>query len=90
MAEDILKDIAKDTFILIEELERVNREKQLIFDALLIASQYARNNLPAEIPWDNERASDYITIIVNGTNRDPEGKEFANLWFGLAKQKELI
>ena len=90
MAEDILKDIAKDTFILIEELERVNREKQLIFDALLIASQYARNNLPAEIPWDNERANDYITIIAGGNCRDPEGKEFAALWLQMAKEKNHI
>ena len=90
MAEDILKHIAKDTLFLIEELERVNREKQLILDALLIASQYARNNLPAEIPWDDEHVNDYITIIAGGNHRDPEGKEFTALWLQMAKEKNLF
>ena len=71
----------------IEYLEQKNR---VLVNALLIAGKYARNNLPAELPYNDENFQDYLSIIVNGINRDPEGKEFANLWFGLAKQKELI
>lgn len=70
----------------IELLEHNNR---VLIDALLIAGKYARINLPAELPYDDENFQDYIPIIINGSNRDPEGKEFANLWLHLAEQKNL-
>lgn len=41
--------------------------------ALLIAAQYARDNLPVEL---NE---EYIYCIVNG-NADPCGERFLNHW----------
>ena len=77
----------KDVEAYIEYLERKNR---VLINALLIAGKYARDNLPAELPYNDENFQDYLSIIVNGANRDPEGKEFANLWLSLAQQKELI
>ena len=78
-----MKDVEK----YIELLEHNNR---VLIDALLIAGKYARINLPAELPYNDENFQDYLSIIVNGSNRDPEGKEFANLWLNLAQQKNLI
>ena len=77
-----MKDVEK----YIELLEHNNR---VLIDALLIAGKYARINLPAELPYNDENFQDYLSIIVNGFNRDPEGKEFANLWLNLAQQKNL-
>ena len=78
-----MKDVEK----YIELLEHNNR---VLIDALLIAGKYARINLPAELPYNDENFQDYLSIIVNGSNRDPEGKEFANLWLQMAKEKNLI
>ena len=77
----------KDDEKYIEYLEQKNR---VLVNALLIAGKYARNNLPAELPYNDENFQDYLSIIVSGNNRDPEGKEFASLWLDLAQQKELI
>ena len=81
-----MNDIDKGIEQYIELLERNNR---ILIDALLIAGKYARINLPAELPYDDENCQDYISIILNGFNRDPEGKEFVNLWLHLAEQKNL-
>lgn len=78
-----MKDVEK----YIEYLEQNNR---VLINALLIAGKYARDNLPAELPYNDENCQDYLSIIVNGTNRDPEGKEFANLWLNIAEQKNLF
>jgi hypothetical protein len=71
----------------VEHLERNNR---VLINALLIAGKYARDNLPAELPYNDENFQDYLSIIVNGANRDPEGKEFAALWLQMAKEKNLF
>ena len=78
-----MKDVEK----YIELLEHNNR---VLIDALLIAGKYARINLPAELPYNDENFQDYLSIIVNGSNRDPEGKEFAALWLQMAKEKNLF
>ena len=78
-----MKDVEK----YIELLEHNNR---VLIDALLIAGKYARINLPAELPYNDENFQDYLSIIVNGSNRDPEGKEFVALWLQMAKEKNLF
>ena len=73
----------------LDYIRALEHDRTLLLKALEIAGQYARDNLPAGLP-DGEDFSTYVSIYADGNNRDPEGKEFANLWFGLAKQKELI
>jgi hypothetical protein len=72
----------EDAKILLSTIKELKQQKQQLLDALLIAGKYARENLPAAFPSD----SYYANIYANGTNRDPEGREFANYWFHLARK----
>lgn len=76
--------MTKEVLVYIEKLEK---DRELLLQALLIGAQYARTNLPAELPYNDEHFNDYLNIIVNGTQRDPEGREFANLWLSIAQEK---
>ena len=76
--------MTKEVLVYIEKLEK---DRELLLQALLIGAQYARTNLPAELPYNDEYFNDYLNIIVNGTQRDPEGREFANLWLSIAQEK---
>ena len=71
----------------LEYIEKLEKDRELLLQALLIGAKYTRTNLPAELPYNDEHFHDYLNIIVNGSKRDPEGKEFANFWLYLAQQK---
>jgi hypothetical protein len=59
------------------------RKFMVITNALRIAAKYARENIPAEIPTDQ----DYLLILAGGAERDPEGKEYLEKWLYEAEQK---
>ena len=71
----------------LEYIEKLEKDRELLLQALLIGAKYTRTNLPAELPYADEYFNDYLNIIVNGSKRDPEGKEFASLWLSIAQQK---
>lgn len=52
-------------------------------EALRIAGQYSRDNLPGFMPSN----TDYMRIYIGGAERDPEGKEFIAYWLTQAKGK---
>ena len=58
-------------------------ESDLLFEALLIASKYARQHPPDSLPND----TNYIAIYADGDNRDPEGFDFLDYWMRLAQAK---
>ena len=70
----------------LEYIAKLEKDREILFQALLIAAQYTRSNLPAELPYNDEHFIDYLNIIANG-DHDPEGKEFASLWLSIAQQK---
>ena len=62
-------------------------DNRILIDALLMVGKYARINLPVGLLYNDENFQDYVSIIVKGFNKDPEGKEFVNLWLDMAEQK---
>ena len=71
----------------LEYIMKLEEDRKILLQALLIAAQYTRTNLPAELPYNDEHFEEYLQFYINGNQRDPEGKEFANFWLYLAKQK---
>lgn len=71
----------------VEDLEKAYAEMSVKYktlqEALRIAGQYSRDNLPGFIP-DN---ADYLRIYTGGADRDPEGKEFIAYWLTQAKEQ---
>lgn len=68
-------------------VKKIEEDNKVLLEALLIGAQYARNNLPAELPYNDDNFETYVQLFAGGNKRDPEGKEFANLWLYLAKKK---
>ena len=71
-------------------IELLEYDNRILIDALLIAGKYTRINLPVGLLYNDENFQDYISIIVKGFNKDPEGKEFVNLWLDMVEQKNLF
>ena len=69
----------------LDYIAALEHDRTLLLKALEIAGQYARDNLPAEMP-NGEDAMAYLGIIADGNNRDPKGKEFAGFWAHKAKE----
>ena len=71
----------------VEDLEKAYAEMSMKYktlqEALRIAGQYSRDNLPGFMPSDTE----YMRIYIGGAERDPEGKEFIAYWLTQAKGK---
>lgn len=59
------------------------RKYTVVCRALRLAGQYARTNLPAEVPTD----MNYLHILVNGAERDPNGTEYVEKWLYDAEQE---
>ena len=61
----------------------------VVCQALRIAGKYSRTNLPAEmvVNADGSMDKEYLTILVNGSGRDPEGKEYLEKWLHDAEQE---
>ena len=59
------------------------RKYLVVCRALRLAGKYARANLPAEVPTD----MNYLSILVNGAERDPNGKEYVEKWLYDAEQE---
>lgn len=59
-----------------EDILLTDKEKIAVLqEALRIAAQYARDNLPAKMPKD----MNYVQCIVDGQS-DPIGERFLNYW----------
>ena len=71
----------------VEDLEKAYAEMSVKYktlqEALRIAGQYSRDNLPGFMPSN----TDYMRIYIGGAERDPEGKEFIAYWLTQAKGK---
>ena len=71
----------------VENLEKAYAEMSVKYktlqEALRIAGQYSRDNLPGFMPSN----TDYMRIYIGGAERDPEGKEFIAYWLTQAKGK---
>lgn len=59
------------------------RKYTVVCRALRIAGKYARTNLPMEVPTDKE----YLLILCNGDERDPNGIEYVEKWLYDAEQE---
>lgn len=67
---------------ILKEYKKLHHVYRVVSEALRIAGKYARENLPAEVPTD----PDYLAILANGQERDPDGHEYVAKWLAMAEK----